>query len=48
MRPGSKVSKEVRVDRSIPEWGREVSTDHTVRFLHSLNRLIETRYRGSR
>lgn len=48
MRAGSKVAKEVRVDRPILGWGREVGTDHTVGFLHSLNSLIETRYRGSR
>ena len=48
MRAGSKVSKEVRVERPILGWGREVGTDNTVGFLHSLSSLIETRHRGSR
>ena len=34
--------------RPILGWGREVGTDNTVGFLHSLSSLIETRHRGSR
>lgn len=47
MRAGSKVSKEVRADRPILGWGREVGTGHTVGFLCSLSSLIETRYGGA-
>ena len=48
MRAGSKVSKEVTVERPILGWGREVGTDNTVGFLHSLSSLIEIRHRVCR
>lgn len=47
MRAGSKVPKELRVERPILGWGREVGTDNTVGFLHSLSSLTETRHRGN-